>query len=78
MLIFTGLVPARVTQVAQCPRCPCASRNVIASCTESELTSPPFPALQDTKEIKGEYVWHESPASISVMLALSAITHYKQ
>lgn len=39
------------------PKCPRASRKVIASCTESEVTSPPFPALRDTEEIKGEYLW---------------------
>lgn len=45
------------------PKCPSPSCNVTASCTESAVTSPPFPALRDAEEIKGEYIWRGSPAS---------------
>jgi len=70
LLIFTGLVPARVTQGAWRPRSPCASCNVTASCTESQVTSPPFPSLRDAEEIEGHYIWHESPASVLCWLYL--------
>lgn len=59
VLIFTGSVPERITQGACHPRCPSASCNAIASCTQSEVTSP-FPTLMDTKGIKGECIWQKS------------------
>lgn len=78
MLIFTGSVPARVTQGARHPRCPSASCNVPASCTDSDVAAPPVPALRDTEEIKGESIWRGSRASESAVLAPDAIARCRQ